>query len=224
MRTSDTVTVGIVNEKTRAAMVQAVTDEPLVAATAASWPPVIAVPRAALAEADGAKAAVAYRFVSPEYFSVLDIAVVRGRGFGPDERLPSLPVAVVSETTASTLWPKGDAVGHVVRLDPDPRPETRGVDEPPLESRTFSVVGIVRDVAGFRIAPFTKAVVYVPTSATMPGTALIARVHGDPEVARQRLLDRAPSGVVARARKPDVFCSRRRGNAFYELYARARDL
>jgi putative ABC transport system permease protein len=48
----------------------------------------------------------------------------------------------------------------------------------------------VRDVAGFRIAPFKKAVVYLPTSSAMPGTALIARVHGNPELARQTLFDR----------------------------------
>jgi hypothetical protein len=59
-----------------------------------------------------------------------------------------------------------------------------------LDARTFTVVGVARDVAGFRIAPSPKAVVYVPTTAAMPGTALIARVHGDPERTRQRLLDR----------------------------------
>ena len=136
------------------------------------------------------EAAVAYKFVSPEYFSVLDIAVVRGRAFTPAERTSNLSVAIVSETTARALWPNADAVGQVMRLDPDPTSEPRRVDEPPLESRTFTVVGVVRDVAGFRIAPFKQAVVYVPTSAAMPRTSLIARVHGDPELARQTLLNR----------------------------------
>ena len=71
-----------------------------------------------------------------------------------------------------------------------PGPRRARTDEPPLESRTFTVVGVARDVAGFRIAPVNKAVVYVPTSAAMPGAALVARVHGDPDVARQTLLDR----------------------------------
>ena len=52
------------------------------------------------------------------------------------------------------------------------------------------MAGVVRDVAGLRIAPFEKAVVYVPTSPAMPRTSLIARVHGDPELARQTLLNR----------------------------------
>ena len=33
---------------------------------------------------------------------------------------------------------------------------------------------MVSDVAGFRIAPFEEAVVYVPTSSAMSGTSLIA--------------------------------------------------
>ncbi len=177
VRTSDNVLVQIVNESARTAIVQAVTAEPSVAAIAASWPD---APRAAFAETSGAKVAVGYKFVSPEYFSVLDIAVVRGRAFTPVERASNLSVAIVSETAARDLWPQGDAIGQVVRLHPDPA----------SQSRTFTVAGVVRDVAGFRIAPFLAGVVYVPTSTSMPGTSLIARVHGDPELARQTLLDR----------------------------------
>jgi predicted permease len=187
VRTSDTVLVQIANEPTRKAIVQAVTVEPSVAVVAASWPD---PPRAAFVEAGGKKAAVAYKFVSPEYFSVLDIAVVRGRAFTPAERTSNLSVAVVSESAARAAWPNGDAVGQAIRLHQDPRSATRSVDEPPLESRTFTVVGVVRDVAGFRFVPVDEALVYVPTSAEMPRASLIARVRGDPEVARQALLNR----------------------------------
>jgi predicted permease len=190
MRTFDTVVVQIANEPTRNAIVQAVTAEPSVAAVAASWPPSVAPPRSAFAESAGVKATVAYKFVSPEYFSVLDIAVVRGRAFMPAERTSNLSVAIVSETTARALWPNADAVGQIMRLDPDPTSEPRRVDEPPLASQRFMVAGVVRDVAGLRIARFNEAVVYVPTSAAMPKASLIARVHGDPELARQTLLNR----------------------------------
>ena len=190
LRTSDTLVIQIANEATRTAMVQAVAAEPSVAAFAASWPGTLAPPRAALAEAAGVKAAVAYKFVSPEFFGVLDIAVVRGRAFTPDERLPSLPVAIVSETTARALWPSGDAVGQIVRMDPEPASSSANADEPRLESRTVTVVGVARDVAGFRIAPATKATIYLPASVSMPRTALVARVHGDPERARQTLVKR----------------------------------
>jgi predicted permease len=187
VRTSDTIVVQIASEPNRSAIVQALTAEPSVAAVAATWPD---APRAAFVETSGAKVAVAYKFVSPEYFSVLGIAVVRGRAFTAAERTSDHSVAIVSETAARALWPNADAVGKVARLDPDPTAETRRVGEPTLESRTVTVVGVVRDVAGLRIAPFKADVVYVPTSAAMPMTSLIARVHGDPELARQTLSNR----------------------------------
>jgi predicted permease len=193
MRISDTVIIPISNEQNRNAVVQAVTTDPNVGGVAASWPIAVdgsAAP-SARAESDGAKAAVAYKFVSPEYFSVLDIAILRGRAFTSTERAPNLSLAIVSETAARALWPNADAIGQVIHLDAEPKTETTGhIDEPRLESRTFTVIGVARDVAGFRIAPFTKAVVYVPTSAATAHTALIARVHGDPELARQGLLNR----------------------------------
>jgi predicted permease len=217
VRTSDTIVVRIANEPARNAIVQAVTAEPSVAEVAASWPEL--APRGAFAESSAGKTRIAYKFVSPEYFSVLDIAVVRGRAFAPAERTSKLSVAIISETAARAIWPNADPVGQVVRLYPDPTPEAgsgseasgaaRGGGAPQAEraergegpprllneaseaaSQTFTVAGVVRDVAGLRIAPFDKAVVYVPTSEAMPTTTLIARVHGDPELARQTLLNR----------------------------------
>jgi predicted permease len=191
MRTADTVIVQVINEPKRQMMVQAVIADASVMSVAASWPDALDAPRAAFAQASSAKTNVSYQFVSPEYFDVLDIPIVRGRGFTGVERSSNLSVAIVSQSTAQTLWPKGDAVGQVLQLEPDPNSPTRRVDEPPLLSRTFTVVGVARDVAGFRfLAHFEQAGVYVPTSAAMAKTSLVARVHGDPEQARQRLLDK----------------------------------
>ncbi len=190
IRTSDTLIVGITNERDRMAVVQAVTTEPSIAAVGAVWPSGLGESRAALAEASGAKATLAYRFVSPEAFGVLDIAVVRGRPFASDERTLSHSVAIVSETAAQELWPTTDAVGQIVRLNRDPAPETQNVGEPPFESRAFTVIGVARDIAGFQSARTTKAVVYLPTTAEVPGTTLVARAHGDPDRARQALLNR----------------------------------
>jgi predicted permease len=187
IRTTDTVAIQIANEPKRTAIVQAVTAEPAVAAVAASGPDLAGQP--VFAETTGARARVAYKFVSPESFGVLDIEVVRGRAFTPAERMPALPLAIVSETTARALWPNADPIGQVVRVARDPASEPRA-DEPPFESRTFTVIGVARDVAGFRITPFNKAVVYAPTNAAVPDTSLIVRVHGDPELARQTLLNR----------------------------------
>jgi predicted permease len=192
IRTADTIAIDIVNEPLREAMVQAVGDEPLVTAMAASWPDALGRPRVAFAEGDAAvgRATVSYKFVSPEYFSVLDIDVVRGRGFTPAERDPNAAVVIVSETVARQLWPTRDAVGQVLHLEPDPTSETRREDEPKLPVRAFTVVGVARDVAGFRFADFKEAGVYVPTSAAMAETSLTVRIQGHPDQARSALLQR----------------------------------
>jgi hypothetical protein len=92
-------------------------------------------------------------------------------------------------------------VGQVLRLDPEPRSDTRRGGEPTLEARAFTVVGVAKDVPGFRMAPLPKAVVYLPVNAAIPGTSLAVRVHGDADLAKQRLVDRftaigAASGEV----------------------------
>ncbi len=199
LRTTDNIIVDMVNEPFRAATVAAVTADPSVTAVAASWPELLGRPRAVFASAEATAdtralshgtSRVDYRFASPEYFSVLDIGVVRGRVFTPSEATSNAAVVVVSETTARQVWPTGDAVGQVLRLEADPHSETRRRDEPTLPSRSVVVVGVVRDVVGFRLAGYSEAGVYVPTSPATAETGLIVRVQGDPELARRRLLER----------------------------------
>ena len=100
LRTADNIIIDINNEPFRPAMVAAVTAEPSVAAVAASWPDPLGRPRAAFgwsasaeATADKSAASGRLRFVSPEYFSVLDIGVLRGREFTQAEpaRTPPSP-------------------------------------------------------------------------------------------------------------------------------------
>jgi predicted permease len=191
LRIADTIMIEINNEPFRSAMVAAVAAEPSVRAVAASWPeplsrPHVAFAGPAAAEGPAGRSTVAYRFVSPEYFSVLDVGVLRGRAFTQAEATSKAALAVVSAATARQIWPNGDAVGQVMRLEP----ETRRSDDLPLPSQTFVVVGVARDVAGFRIAGYSEAGVYLPTTPARVDTGLVARVDGDPELARRALLQR----------------------------------
>ena len=182
--------MSVTNEQMRGALLEAVKSEPSVASVAASWPGALGGRTGASPPARAASRAVGYRFVSPEYFSVLGVDIVRGRGFAPTERSASVAVAVVSESVARQLWPDRDAVGQVLRLEPDPKGGTPGPGEPPLLSRSFIVVGIARDVAGLRFAKVKQAVIYVPIGAEAAQTSLTVRVHGDPERTRLALVDR----------------------------------
>lgn len=195
VRTSDTLVVYIVNESRRAALLQAVMAHPSVTAVAASSQRTLAV---AETQTLG-QAPVDLIAVSPEYFALLDIDVIRGRGFTQAERTAQSSVVVVTETVARQFWPNRDAVGQRVRLqdrksDSAAAPshsseEARSATMEP--SRVFTVVGVVRDVSG-PLAPdfFPSSGVYVPTGPENPGTALTLRVRGDPEQAREALLER----------------------------------
>jgi hypothetical protein len=191
IRTDDIVTVNILDERWRATVLDAVNSEPSVTSVAASWP---GVPGRFPAHADVAsgRAAATYQFVSPEYFDVLGIELVRGRGFAATERGASDTVALVSESTASELWPGIDAIGQIVRVESDAERATAEVGMPPPLSRSFVVVGIVRDVPGFRMGGFRLggAGIYVPTSAQADNTSLTLRVRGDAERTQRVLVDR----------------------------------
>ncbi len=199
VRTSDTVRFAIANEPRRAALLQAVTAHPSVAAVAASSQRTRAV---ADTSEMSSRLPVDQIAVSPEYFDVLDIDVVRGRGFTQAERTAEAGVVVVSETVARRLWPNRDAVGQVVRLQVSQpgspgaqslsSAEARSAEVEP--SRAFTVVGVVRDVNGPLVPDLLPSWgVYVPTGPESTGTSLTLRVRGDLEQARQALLEHLTS-------------------------------
>ena len=185
-RTADTVMIEIVNEPKRAAMLQAIASESTITAYAAVRPGALDQ-RAGFADTGAGKTNVSYKFVSGAYFDVMGIPIVRGRSFTAAER-DEQPVVIVSESTARTLWPNRDAVGETFRLETDVNASPK--DEPPLPARMVTVVGVSRDVAGFRFSDARPAGVFVPTSLDVPKTRAMARVTGDPDQARQTLLDR----------------------------------
>ena len=194
IRTANVVNVRVLNEQKRGAILEALRMDPVVASVAASWPGWLGAlgARPALAEGASGKSAVTYQFVSPEYFDILDIDLVRGRGFTERERSASNTVAVVSESAARHLWPGADAVGQLLRVEPDTTQGTRDADDPSLISRTLAVVGVARDVAGFRMGGIRMggAGVYMPISAETAKTSLTMRVRGNSERARHALVDR----------------------------------
>jgi hypothetical protein len=186
VRTNDTVMVALDNEQRRAALLQAVTAHPSVAAVAASSVPTRAVAEASLVD-ESSRVPVDLLAVSPEYFDVLGIDVVSGRGFTRAERGAEAGVVVVSETVAGQLWPNRNAIGQVLRLHPQ---QTGPPGAPLPPSRTSTVVGVARDPAGRNRSSylFTFRGVYTPTSSEGRETSLMLQVRGDPDQVRQALL------------------------------------
>lgn len=191
LRTADTMVIDIVNEPLRTPMVAEVSADPLVAGVAATWPEPLSRPRSVLvsASASAIQSTAAYRLVSPEYFSLLDIPVIRGRPFTAAEASSKAPVVMVSEALARELSSSGDVLGQVIRVDRDQASEP-GQDALSLSAPALTVVGVVRDVPGFQLAGFPPTGLYAPATSSMPETSLVVRVLGDPEAARRSLLDR----------------------------------
>jgi predicted permease len=147
---------------------------------------------AAPSEATAVKNGTRYTFVTPEYFSILRIPILRGRGFRTDEAESSAAVAIVSASTAATFWPGEDPVGKTIRIEP---PDGRPVDDV-SGYRYVAVVGVVRDVvSGILIDGVDAGHIYLPTDAANPrATALLVRGRADRELtpaALQRIFKRA---------------------------------
>ena len=69
-------------------------------------------------------------FVGPRYFKTLGAGVVAGREFDDRDKPDGPRVALVNETLARRLWPKGGGVGSTVTIGPN----------------RCEVVGVVRDM------------------------------------------------------------------------------
>jgi predicted permease len=131
--------------------------------------------------------------VSETFFEVLDIDIVRGRTFTRADVVGTVPVAVVSESTAERLWPDQEPIGKVISAR-----STNEHSRRELRDGTFAqarVVGVARDaqMTGFGIYP--RLYVYVPGH---DGTPMV-RTNGDPAVAnRLRALTRSidPDALV----------------------------
>ena len=134
---------------------------------AASWkPPLMGSLPTTLVTASGTRIAqsAGYTAVSPEYFTMFDIQIVRGRAFTPAEAAAGSAVAIVSEATAVALWPGLDPLGQT--LDLAAIPEGRSGRR--LHDRV-RVIGVTEDVAtGTILDGIDPTCVYFPTDMRAP--------------------------------------------------------
>jgi hypothetical protein len=87
---------------------------------------------------DGQEFSVGYYIVSPNYFDTMKIPLISGRYFNEDDRIGREPVIIISQTTASTIWPGENPIGKQMRA-PGSAPE---IQQEPWST----VVGVVSDV------------------------------------------------------------------------------
>jgi putative ABC transport system permease protein len=84
------------------------------------------------------------RDASAGYFEAMDIPLLRGRFFTPQDGIgKDNQYALISETTARNFFPGEDPIGRRIRFDAQPGPETR----------RFEIIGVVGDVLTSLDAP-----------------------------------------------------------------------
>jgi predicted permease len=118
----------------------------------------------------------AFTFVSPEYFPILNIPILHGRGFSSEESRTEAPVAIISAAGAKTLWPGEEPVGQTIRLYIEPPTERaiadtvrvmRHVGDDDSRAIAFTIIGVAKDVvSGFVYQGTDTSHIYLPTSAT----------------------------------------------------------
>ena len=102
-------------------------------------------------QGDDAAITVSRNFVSPDYFRVLRIPLLRGRVFDERDRAGAEPVAIVNETMARRAWPGQDPVGQ----------QLQG-----RTGRPLLVVGLVRDTKYRTIGEEPTPFVYISAAQT----------------------------------------------------------
>lgn len=129
---------------------------------------------------------VEYRTAGAEYFSTLEIPILRGRAFTAADRDDTAPVGIVSDAMAQKFWPDQDPIGRRLRVD---------------GGQWVTVVGIsgniIHDWFNSRNAPM----LYVPfDQAPSAELTMLMRTAGDPSAlaqsARRALLGVDPDQPV----------------------------
>lgn len=93
------------------------------------------------------KVAIEYNHVSPNYFSLTGIPIVRGRSFTPEEKRDT-PGIIVTESTAHRLWPGQDPLGKMLR-------ESSG--------REDAVIGVAKDAQVAHLGELNTSYLYFPS-------------------------------------------------------------
>ena len=117
------------------------------------------------------------RVVSPSYFDVLGLTLVRGRLLNETDASGATRAAVVNEQMAQRLWPNQDPIGkHLLDVNDAPAPAVWD------GSKASVIVGVVRNTHGSSLAAGFDDEVYLPLTPTreQPVLYMLLRSHTTP--------------------------------------------
>jgi predicted permease len=107
--------------------------------------------------------------ITPNYFRTLQIPLVKGRDFTPEDTKSSQRAVIVNEAFANRYWPNQEALGKQLHSD--------------LTQEWFTVVGVARDSKMGSLNEKPTPFVFLPLyQVYRPTVTLLARTAGDPLV------------------------------------------
>jgi predicted permease len=105
--------------------------------------------------------------ITSNYFKTMQIPIVKGRDFSPQDTQSSQRAAIVSEAFAERYWPHQEALGKQLNSD--------------FTNEWFTVVGVARDTKVRALNETSTPFVYLPLYQYYKADMIInARVAGDP--------------------------------------------
>ena len=118
------------------------------------------------------------RVISPGFFATLGLPIIEGRDFNDADRGGSERVAIVSQSTALRMFPKGDALNHhLMWTDPILK------IVPLISTESQRIIGVVPDVDDTNVVPRPTMTVYRPfeeESAIFGGGRLFIHASSNP--------------------------------------------
>ena len=105
--------------------------------------------------------------ISPAYFQVLGIPLLKGRNFSDADTEKSAQVVIISQSMATRYWPHEDPIGRHIQVARQPAPS--------------EVVGVVGDVRNRGVGSDSADELYTPLPQRPWGTmSVLVKTSGDP--------------------------------------------
>ena len=109
--------------------------------------------------AHNTQAVLYYTFVQPNFFQILSIPLLSGRGFVSGSGQPE-PSVILSQSAASQLWPSQNPVGRSLRLGTEGQFHFKNQDLP--DGPAYQVIGVARDTLGIQLDGSDSQLIYLP--------------------------------------------------------------
>ena len=113
---------------------------------------------------------------SPDYFSAMQIHLVKGRTFTSADAPGNAPVALIDQTLARQFWPDEDPVGQKLQFGE--------------MHKVCTIVGVVNDVKMYQLRDRPRREMYVPLAQfPSPTLGFVARAAGNAEALPSAIRD-----------------------------------